>query len=201
MGMVTGKPGRDPNVWGEALVLKLLVVAGRVRGRELTLGELAEALECVALLCDPTVDDDDIPDVAARLATTVGDPAWVRGKVAAWRRLAHDRDPHPEVARLVAGELRRVATLSAYRQRARRVALASARRTTRPACCRHAGATLSAIRRQYVLRDRIVREVAVLVAETAARAVRDVRRAVPDYVPASVRPLNGAVRGGARWAG
>ncbi len=52
--------------------------------------------------------------------------------------------------------------------------------------CDGAGRALSAVRRQRVVFGTLV---------------RDVRRALPDYVPASVRPLNGAVRGGARWAG
>jgi hypothetical protein len=116
VGQLTGKQGRDDNLYGEVLLITLCARAHVSRGRQLTLEELAEALDAIAVIWDVAAADDDVVHAGVRLARIIGDKAWVRQVVPAWRRQALAGAQDGDVRRIGAGELRRLGTLSKYRR-------------------------------------------------------------------------------------
>ncbi len=143
-----GRRGRTANYWLEALIIALQVRARVGRGEWLTLEELAEAIDCVAVVCQPDARQDAIVAAARRLADVVGNAEWVYCTVMAWRRwapeLPHAGDRAPSGRRrrrwrgdaalrdvlkiVLSNEGRRLGTLSVYWRRVRPVAAALARR-------------------------------------------------------------------------
>jgi hypothetical protein len=112
-----GRRGPPRNGWLEALIVAVQARAWAARGKWLSLTELSEIVDLVACVCAPEAATEDVADAVVRLIELVGDSAWVRALVRAWRAWPPDVHAERDVAAVVvAGQGRRIVTLHKYQR-------------------------------------------------------------------------------------